>query len=408
MNRRTKDFIVITLLGFSSGLPFPLISSTLQAWLTSEGIDIKTIGVLTFLTFPYSFKFLWSAFFDRYSLPRLGRRKGWILICQILIFLGLYLMIAITPQHLLFFCILAFLVAFLSASQDISIDAYRTEILKPRDRGLGASFAVTAYRVALILSGGLCLLLADYLGWQIALFIISSLMILGIISTLIAAEPEGIKKPTTLKESFIEPFRDLLKRDSSLLILMFIVLYKLGDAYASSLSTAFFIRGLGFSLTEVGTINKIGGLLSAMIGSLLGGIILTRINLFRALILFGVFQALSNLLFMVLALIGKSFLFFTLTVIIENLTGGMGTTAFLALLMSLCDRKFAASQYAFLSSFASLGRVMISPTSGFVVEQLGWTVFYFITFLLAIPGLIIIYYLKDILWRLSNNSQKHP
>ncbi len=408
MNRRKKDLIVITFLGFSSGLPFPLISSTLQAWLTSEGIDIKTIGALTFLTFPYSFKFLWSAFFDRYSIPHLGRRKGWIFICQILIFLGLCLMITITPHHLLFFCILAFLVAFFSASQDISIDAYRTEILKPRDRGLGASFAVTAYRVALIVSGGLSLLMADYLGWKKALIIISSLMLLGMISTFIAREPEVIKKPTTLKESFIEPFRDLLKRDRSLLILFFIVLYKLGDAYASSLSTAFFIRGLGFSLAEVGTINKIGGLLSAIAGSLLGGIILTRMSLFRALILFGVLQALSNLMFMVLALIGKSFLFFTLTVIIENLTGGMGTTAFLALLMGLCDRKFAASQYALLSSLASLGRFIISPTSGFVVEQLGWTVFYFVTFLVAIPGLIIIYYLKDILWRINNNFQKNP
>lgn len=174
MSKRTKDIAVVTALGFASGLPFPLISGTLQAWLTTEGIDIETIGILTILTFPYSFKFLWSALFDRFSIPGFGRRRGWIIICQILILAGIFLMITFTPKHLLIFSMAAAAVAFFSASQDISIDAYRTEILRPKDRGIGASFAVTAYRVALIVGGGLCLLLADYLGWQIALTIISS------------------------------------------------------------------------------------------------------------------------------------------------------------------------------------------------------------------------------------------
>ncbi len=397
MNKRNKDILVVTMLGFASGLPFPLVSGTLQAWLTSEGVDIKTIGILTFLTFPYSFKFLWSALFDRYSIPKLGRRKGWILICQILILAGIFMMIAITPHYLIFFSILAALVAFFSASQDISIDAYRTEILKPKDRGLGASFAVTAYRIALIIAGGLCLLLADYLGWQIALLIVSSLLLIGVFSTLFAEEPEGIKKPITLKESFIEPFRDLLSREKSLILLLFIVLYKLGDAYASSLSTAFFIRGIGFSLTEVGTVNKIGGLISAILGALLGGVLLTKISLYRALILFGFFQAISNLMFMALAMLGKNFAFFVSTVIIENFTGGMGTTAFLALLMGICNRSFAATQYALLSSLASLGRVIISPSSGFVVESIGWAAFYFVTFVISIPGLVLIFILKKVI-----------
>jgi len=394
MNKRSKDLTVVTILGFASGLPFPLVTGTLQAWLSTQGIDIKTIGILTVLSFPYSFKFLWSPLFDRFNIPRLGRRRGWIAICQILILLGMFLMIAFTPEHLLIFSILAAMVAFFSASQDISIDAYRTEVLKPKDRGIGASFAVTAYRIALIASGGLCLLLADYLGWQLALATISSLLILGIITTFWADEPDDIKKPSTLKESFVEPFRDLLKREKSLVLLLFIVLYKIGDAYASSLSTAFFIRGIGFSLTEVGSVNKIGGLISAIAGSLLGGVLLKRINLYNALISFGVLQAASNLMFMALAIAGKSFTLFVFTVIIENLTGGMGTTAFLALLMGLCNRSFAATQYALLSSLASLGRVIISPTSGFVVENVGWSAFYFLTFLVAIPGLILILFLK--------------
>jgi PAT family beta-lactamase induction signal transducer AmpG len=401
MNKRNKDILIITILGFASGLPFPLVGSTLQAWLTSEGIDIKTIGILTVITFPYSFKFLWSAFFDRYSIPKFGRRRGWILICQALILTGFFLMIAITPQHLLVFSILAVLVAFFSASQDISIDAYRTEILKPKDRGLGASLAVTAYRIALIVAGGLSLLLADFLGWQIALLITSSLLFLGVISTLQADEAEGIKKPSTLTESFIEPFKDLLKREKSLIFIFFIILYKLGDAYASSLSTAFFIRGIGFSLAEVGTISKIGGLISAIIGALLGGLLLTRINLFNALILFGFFQAISNLMFMLLAITGKNFILFVFTVVVENFTGGMGTTAFLALLMGICNRSFAATQYALLSSVASLGRIVVSPTSGFVVESIGWTAFYFITFVVAIPGLLLIFVIRKEILSLS-------
>lgn len=403
MNKRTKDLAVVTILGFASGLPFPLISGTLQAWLTYEGIDIKTIGFLTILTFPYSFKFLWSAFFDRYSINKLGRRRGWILICQLSIMVGMALMIILTPQHLMPFIIIAIFVAFFSASQDISIDAYRTEIIKPKDRGLAASFAVTAYRLALIIAGGLCLLMADHIGWKPALMIVTSLLFFGILSTLLANEPDTVKTPNSLKESFIEPFRDLLKRDKTILILLFIVLYKLGDAYASSLSTAFFIRGVGFSLTEVGTVNKIGGLISAILGSLIGGILLTRISLYKALILFGIFQALSNLMFMVIAIVGKSLPLFISTVVIENITGGMGTTAFLALLMGLCNRSFAATQYALLSSLASLGRVIISPTSGVVVENIGWTAFYFITFLVAIPGLFFIIPLKGYINSLSKN-----
>jgi len=403
MNKRTKDLAVVTILGFASGLPFPFISGTLQAWLTYEGIDIKTIGFLTILTFPYSFKFLWSAFFDRYSINKLGRRKGWILICQLSIMAGMALMIMLTPQNLMPFIIIAIFVAFFSASQDISIDAYRTEIIKPKDRGLAVSFAVTAYRLALIIAGGLCLLMADHVGWKPALMIVTSLLFFGIISTLLANEPVTVKTPNSLKESFIEPFKDLLKRDKSILILLFIVLYKLGDAYASSLSTAFFIRGVGFSLIEVGTVNKIGGLISTIFGSLIGGILLTRISLYRALILFGIFQALSNLMFMAIAIVGKSLPLFISTVVIENFTGGMGTTAFLALLMGLCNRSFAATQYALLSSLASLGRVIISPTSGFVVENIGWTAFYFITFLVAIPGLFFIIPLKNYINSLSKN-----
>ncbi len=401
MTKRTKDIAVVTVLGFASGLPFPLIGGTLQAWLTTEGIDIKTIGIFTILTLPYSFKFLWSAIFDRFSIPGLGRRRGWIIICQILILFSIFLMITFTPKHLLFFSILAAMIAFFSASQDISIDAYRTEVLRPEDRGIGASFAVTAYRIALIVGGGLCLLLADYLGWQTALTIISSLLILGVITTFWSDEPIGIKKPTTMKESFVEPLRDLLKREKSIILLLFIVLYKIGDAYASSLSTAFFIRGIGFSLTEVGTVNKIGGLISAIAGSILGGFLLRKISLYKALISFGILQAVSNIMFMVLAIGGKNFSLFVSTVVIENLTGGMGTTAFLALLMGLCNRTFAATQYALLSSLASVGRVVISPTAGFIVESIGWPGFYFLTFLVAIPGLFLIISLKKIIFYVS-------
>ncbi|MEN2985477.1 MAG: MFS transporter [Thermodesulfovibrionaceae bacterium] len=401
MSKRLKDLTVVTVFGFASGLPFPLIGGTLQAWLASEGVDIKVIGLLTALTLPYSVKFFWSAFFDRFEIPKFGRRRGWILICQIMILFGLFLMIFFTPKLLLPFIFASVLVAFFSASQDISIDAYRTEMLLPKDRGLGASLAVTAYRVALVVAGGLCLLVADKIGWSVAVLLVGSLLTLGILTNIWADEPMGIKKPDSLKESFIEPFRDLIKRDKSIFLLFFIMMYKLGDAYAGSLSTAFFIRGIGFSLTEVGSINKIIGLVSAIVGSLLGGVLMRRMTLFNALFLFGVFQALSNLMFLFLALIGKNFLFFVFTVVIENLTGGMGTTAFLALLMSLCNRSFAATQYAVLSSVASLGRVFINPTSGFVVDAFGWQFFYLISFFVALPSLALVFVLRKII---SENS----
>ncbi|MCS7203689.1 MAG: MFS transporter [Thermodesulfovibrio sp.] len=401
MSKRLKDLTVVTVFGFASGLPFPLIGGTLQAWLASEGVDIKVIGLLTALTLPYSFKFFWSAFFDRFEIPKFGRRRGWILICQIMILFGLFLMIFFTPKLLLPFIFASVLVAFFSASQDISIDAYRTEMLLPKDRGLGASLAVTAYRVALVVAGGLCLLVADRIGWSVAVLLVGSLLTLGILTNIWADEPMGIKKPDSLKESFIEPFRDLIKRDKSIFLLFFIMMYKLGDAYAGSLSTAFFIRGIGFSLTEVGSINKIIGLVSAIVGSLLGGVLMRRMTLFNALFLFGVFQALSNLMFLFLALIGKNFLFFVFTVVIENLTGGMGTTAFLALLMSLCNRSFAATQYAVLSSVASLGRVFINPTSGFVVDAFGWQFFYLISFFVALPSLALVFVLRKVI---SENS----
>lgn len=397
MAKRTKDLIVVTAMGFASGLPFPLVGGTLQAWLTKEGVDLATIGIFTVITFPYSFKFIWAPFFDHFSTPWLGKRRGWILTCQVLILIGLTMMITSTPSNLALLSVFAFSVAFFSASQDISIDAYRTEILKPKDRGLGVSFAVTAYRIALLISGGLCLILADHVGFQLAMAIISTLLLVGIVSTILGDEPPHSQSSKIPSKSILEPFRELLRRDKSLVIILFVALYKIGDAYAGSLSTAFFLRGVGFSLTEVGAVNKIGGLISSIVGALIGGVVLTRLNLYRALILFGLLQAMSNLMFILLALSGKNYTLFFATVVVENFTGGMGTTAFLALLIGLCRRGFAATQYALLSSVASLGRILVSPTSGYVVESLGWVYFYLITFFVALPGIVLIFLIKDII-----------
>lgn len=400
-----KTLTVVTIFGFASGLPLPFVSGTFQAWLTAEGVDIKTIGILTALTLPYSVKFLWSPFLDRYVIPPFGRRRGWILLSQVLIFAGIVSMVMITPENLFLLSIVALTVAFFSASQDIAIDAYRTEILSPKDRGVGASFAVTAYRVALIVAGGLCLLLADYIGWKYAITATASLLVLGLLASLWADEPKGVQHPRNLKESFIEPFRDLLHREKSFILLLFIILYKLGDAYAGSLSTAFFIRGVGFSLSEVGTVNKIGGLVSSIVGAVFAGFLLKKMSLFKALLYFGGLQAISNLMFMVLAIIGKSMPLFMATVVIENFTGGMGTTAFLALLMGICNRSYAATQYALLSSLASLGRIVITPTSGFVVDAFGWSIFYLLTFFVALPGLLLIFRLKIIILPLSCHTK---
>ena len=388
----------VLFLGFSSGLPLALSGGTLQAWLTVEDVDIKTIGLFSLVGLPYTLKFLWSPLMDRFVVPIFGRRRGWIALSQLTL-IGLILGMSLTsPQNgLWFLALLAFCLTFVSASQDVAIDAYRTEVLRERERGIGAAVSVTGYRVAMLVSGALALILSEYLGWRLTYILMALIMSIGVVSVWLGPEPEDPgTPPTSMKDAVEGPFREFFSRPGVWSLLALIVLYKLGDAFAGSLTTTFLIRGVNFSVGEVGAINKGMGLASTIIGALFGGVLMARLRLFRSLLIFGILQAVSNLSFMVLALVGKSYPLMIFTIAFENLAGGMGTAAFVAFLMVLCNHNYTATQFALLSALASLGRVFVGPLSGVLVDGMGWTVFFFSTFLFALPGLVLLWIMREV------------
>jgi PAT family beta-lactamase induction signal transducer AmpG len=394
---RSRRIGMMLILGFSSGLPLALTGGTLQAWMAVVGVDLRTIGVFSLVGLPYTLKFLWSPFMDRYVPPWLGRRRGWMIATQFALFLGIVAMAFGSPQNSVgAVALLALFVAFASASQDIVVDAYRTDLLQEVERGAGTAVYVMGYRIAMLISGALALILSDRIGWRNTYLVMAMVMVIGMLGALFGPEPElRTKPPTSLREAVWGPLKDFFSRTGAVTILLFIVLYKLGDAYAGTLTTAFLIRGAGFSPTDVGTVNKGLGLISLIVGATLGGSLLVRLGLFRSLLVFGILQAVSNLSFMVLAWVGKSYPMMIFAVAFENLAGGMGTSAFVAFLMGLCNHRYSATQFALLSSLAVLGRVFISPTSGYIVELTSWGSFFFITALTALPGLWMLWWLRE-------------
>lgn len=394
---RGKRIAAVTLLGFSSGLPLALTGGTLQAWMAVSGIDLKTIGIFALVGMPYTLKFLWSPLMDRFVPPALGRRRGWILTAQIGLVIGISAMALNSPQYAPYLLgILALTVAFTSASQDIAIDAYRTDVLHEKERGAGAAVFVMGYRIAMLVSGALALILSDRIGWQNTYFLMAGVMLIGIISTFLAPEPEhNISPPRSLQEAVFGPLKNYFSKKSAISLLFLIILYKLGDAYAGTLTTAFLLRGVGFSASDVGALNKGLGLVSLILGAMFGGTLMVRLGLFNSLLFFGVLQAISNLSFMVLAWLGKNYGMLIFAVAFENLSGGMGTAAFVALLMAICNQRYSATQYALLSSLAALGRIFVAPTSGFLVESIGWAPFFFVTALAAVPGLWLLQRMRN-------------
>ncbi len=333
---------------------------------------------------------------DRFVPPFLGRRRGWMLLTQLALVAGICGMAVSSPQaNLWLFGCLALWVAFASASQDIVIDAYRTDLLPAAERGMGAAVSVFGYRMAMLASGGLALILADQIGWRPTFFAMAAMMGVGLLTSVAAPEPavRGTP-PRSLREAVVEPLHDLLSRPGALQLLALIALYKFGDALAGTLTTAFLIRGVGFSLTDVGTINKALGLASLLLGGLAGGLLLVKMSLTRALLLFGVLQAVSNLSFALLAWAGKSYPLLVFAVGFENLASGMGTAAFVALAMALCNHSFSATQYALLSALASLGRILFGPVTGGLVEAVGWANFFVLTFVAALPGLWLVWRMR--------------
>ncbi len=384
------------MLGFASGLPLALTGGTLQAWATMSGVSLQNIGFLTLVGTAYTLKFLWAPLVDRYAPPFLGRRRSWIFFTQVLLAASIAAMGLYSPENsLVILAALAVLVAFLSATQDIAFDAYSTDVLRQNERAAGAAVKVLGYRLAMIVSGGLALVLADqWLGWHNTYFLMGGFMLLCAVATVLAPEPEVISRPPrTLAIAVVEPLLEFFKRPGAWSILLLIVLYKLGDAFAGALSTTFLLRGAGFSATEVGTVNKVFGLAATIVGALAGGAFMARIGLYRSLMLFGLLQAVSNFGYWVLAVTPAHLYSMALVVGVENLCGGLGTAAFVALLMALCKQEFSATQFALLSALSAVGRTYLAgPFTPPLVESLGWPGFFVITVCIALPGLVLLWW----------------
>lgn len=391
---RSRRIAAILLLGFASGLPLALTASTLQAWLKDGGVDLATLGIVTLLGLPYAIKYLWAPLMDRYTPPFLGRRRGWLVVTQV----GLMMAIALLGQFNpatdgVYIAGVAVLVAFLSASQDIVVDAYRADVLQQEELGAGAAVSVLGYRLGMLASGAGALILADYLPWSAVYGLMAALMIIGTAAVLIGPEPPNVSVPRTLRAAVVEPFRAFFQGRWAYAVLAFIILYKLPDALAGAMTTPFLLD-LQYSKTEIGAVNKGFGLFSTLCGALLGGAWIARYGIYRCLWGFGFAQAFSNLAFGLLALSGKSHVGLILAVAIENLAGGMGTAAFVAFLMSLTDKRYSATQYALLSSFAALTRTVAGAPTGWLAFQLGWAPFYALTVVGAVPALLLLWWLR--------------
>ncbi len=388
----------LLVLGFASGLPLALTSGTLQAWATVENVPLQEIGFLTLVGSAYTLKFLWAPLVDRYAPPLLGRRRGWMLLTQVLLGLGIMAMGALSPSSALqTLALFAVIVAFLSATQDIAFDAYCTDVLRKEERGAGAAIKVMGYRLAMIVSGGLALILADqWIGWHNTYVLMGGLMLLCTLATFWAPEPEHVARPPrTLREAVGEPLHEFFSRRGALAVLLLIVLYKLGDAFAGALSTTFLIRGAGFTPTEVGTVNKVLGLAATIVGALAGGSLMSRWGLYRSLMAFGLLQAVSNLAYWLIAISPKNLWLMATGVGIENLCGGLGTASFVGLLMALCRQRFSATQFALLSALSAVGRTYLAgPLTPPLVNAMGWPGFFLLTVVIALPGLVLLHMLR--------------
>lgn len=385
--------VILILLGFASGLPLALTAGTLQAWLTVENVDIRTIGFFSLVGQAYVLKFLWSPMMDRYTPSFLGRRRGWLLTTQILLIVSIAGMGFMNPsQHLWWLATFAVIVAFCSASQDIVFDAYKTDLLSAEERGIGAATSVMGYRISMLVSGGLALWLADkFLSWQQLYLLMAGLMLIGVAATLLAREPEEeLAPPASLKDAIYEPLAEFFNRNNAWLILLLLVFYKMGDAFVMALNTNFLLNALGFSLSEVGTVNKTVGMAATIIGALLGGYLMKNMSLFKALLVFGVLQAVSNIGYWFLAVTPPNIISMGSIIFLENLFSGMGTAAFVALLMTLCNKSLSATQFALLSALSAVGRVYIGPVASIFVSTYGWPLFYLISIGVAVPGILLL------------------
>jgi PAT family beta-lactamase induction signal transducer AmpG len=393
------------LMGFASGLPLLLTLSVLQAWLKSESVDLATIGFIGLVGLPYTLKFLWAPLLDRYIPLALGRRRGWLLIFQLLLVSGIVLLALTSPADgITSVAAAALLVAFFSASQDIVIDAYRRETLGDTEQGLGAAYYVCGYQLGTLLAAGGGLILADIVGFQGVYMIMAGVMAAAMLVTVAAPEPAMTAgQPTNLRDAFTGPLIEFFQRRDAVLVLVFVLLYKLGDNMASHMSIPFYLD-IGFSNTQIGSVVKLLGTWAIFIGTFAGGALILRLGLFRALLFFGVLQGLSTAGFALLALVGQNLYWLGGVVAFENLTIGLGRSALLAFMAYLTNRRFTATQFALLASLAGVPRVIVSAPTGWLAEQIGWVTFFVACALIAIPGLLLLLVFRGWLTERDHNT----
>jgi len=391
-NRR---MLICVFTGFSSGLPLYLLINLLPAWLRVEHVDLTAIGLFALVRFPFTWKFLWSPFVDRYALPVFGRRRGWMLLTQLLLLASIPLFGALQPQlDLWTIAYLATAVAFFAATQDIVLDAYRRELLPDAELGLGNAIHVQAYRISSLVPGALALILADHFPWQTVFTVTALFMLPGIANTFLVGEPRLARPaPRTLAEAVVEPFHEFITRSGwqqALLVVAFIFFYKLGDSMATALATPFYLD-LGFSLSDIGLIAKNVGLWASVVGGLLGGIWMLKIGINRGLWLFGVVQVVSILGFAWLAYVNEpDRVLLAVVIAFEALGVGLGTAAFIAFIARATDPRYTATQFALFTGLASVPSTLVNATTGWIVEQTGWFTFFLLCTALALPGMALL------------------
>lgn len=399
LNRR---MLICIFTGFSSGLPLFILISLLPAWLRSEQVDLKAIGLFALIQLPFTWKFLWAPLLDRYA-PPMGRRRGWMLITQIALLASIPLFGKLHPQlDIWTIAYLATAVAFFSATQDVALDAYRRELLPDIELGLGNAIHVNAYKIAGLIPGSLSLILADHMSWDSVFLITALFMLPGLIMTLLVKEPEAAhgSKPKTLRDAVIEPFHEFITRHGwqyALLVLVFLLLYKLGDSMAVALATPFYLD-MGFSKTEIGLVAKNAGLWPSVIGGLLGGLWMVKLGINRALWLFGFMQMIAILGFAWLAWQGPftapgatELAALAIVIGVEAFGVGLGTTAFVAFIAKTTHPLYTATQFALFTSLMAVPRTFASASTGYLVESMGWTAFFLLCFAIAIPGMVLLF-----------------
>jgi len=394
---RSRRMVVVFLLGFSGGLPLLLTSQTLQAWMTGAGATLDQLAALSTVGLAYTFKFAWAPLLDRYALPFLGRRRGWLLATQLALAAAIVTMGRLDPvgaPELMFG--MAVVVAVLGASQDIVIDAYKADILAPEERTAGASAYLIGYRIALVVAGTLAFVMADHLPWSVIYGLLAATLVVGVVATVMATEPPAPPdRPASLDAAIVMPLVELVKRlgwRELAIVVGFTMFYRFGDYFAQSLIIPFFNRAAGFEFTEIAAVYKVLGFAGIAIGGLSAGVLVPRYGMRRMLIAFGAVQALTNLLYVWLASAGDDLTVFCIAVFVDNTAGAMGTAAFIAVLMSKCSPAVSATQFAILTSLSSVGQRVFGPLADDVVGAVGWPGFFVVTSLLAIPGIVLAYY----------------